>query len=160
MINGRWKNSLFDVRVMRGADCSSDHHLIIGKINLKLRKTVKKKTNKRNIYDTDKLEQPEIQKKFRIELRNRFRVLENLHQSETDPVESLEQEWKQIKTIYNDTSSTILGYKNHERKQWISDSTWNSIQERKDIKKKLNNAKSERIKTALQREYSDKDKVV
>ncbi|XP_056017322.1 craniofacial development protein 2-like [Ostrea edulis] len=28
LINGRWKNSLSDVRVMRGADCASDHPLV------------------------------------------------------------------------------------------------------------------------------------
>ena len=49
MINGCWKNSLSDVRVMRGADCASDHHLVIGKINLKLRNALKRKQT-RGIY--------------------------------------------------------------------------------------------------------------
>ena len=29
MINQRWRSSLQDVRVMTGADCNSDHHMIL-----------------------------------------------------------------------------------------------------------------------------------
>lgn len=83
-----------------------------------------------------------------------------MQESENETEESLEQEWNEIKTIFKDTSNTTLGYRKRGRKQWISDNTWNSIQERKDIKKKLYSTKSERIKTALQKEYSNKDKEV
>lgn len=160
MINGRWKNSLCDVRAMRGADCSSDHHLIIGKINLKLRKAKGNDTNKREIFDTTKLKNIDAQKKFKIELRNQFRILEDLNETENSTVESLEMAWSEIQTMYRETSKNTLGYRKRERKQWISDNTWNSIQERKDIKRKINNAKSERIQISLQKEYTSKDKEV
>ncbi|CAG2203953.1 unnamed protein product [Mytilus edulis] len=119
MINGRWKNSLCDVRAMRGADCGSDHHLICGKIRLKLRKAVKNRTNKREIFDTVKLKQPEILKKFKIELRNRFQVLENLQDNKPSTVESLEQGWSRIETVFKETSRNTLGLRQRERKKWI-----------------------------------------
>jgi len=37
MINGAWRRSLQDVRVRRGADVGSEHHLITAKLKLKLR---------------------------------------------------------------------------------------------------------------------------
>ncbi|XP_063427525.1 uncharacterized protein LOC134711028 [Mytilus trossulus] len=160
MINGRWKNSLCDVRALRGADCGSDHHLICGKIRLKLRKAVKNRTNKREIFDTVKLKQPEILKKFKIELRNRFQVLENLQDNKPSTVESLEQGLSRIETVFKETSRNTLGLRQLERKKWISDDTWTSIQQRKDIKTKLNSTKSERIQTTLRKEYSVKDKEV
>ena len=36
VISKRWRSSLQDVRVKRGADLASDHHLIQGNIQLKL----------------------------------------------------------------------------------------------------------------------------
>ncbi|XP_063430487.1 uncharacterized protein LOC134712639 [Mytilus trossulus] len=145
---------------MRGADCGSDHHLICGKIRLKLRKAVKNRTNKREIFDTVKLEQPEILKKFKIALRNRFQVLENLQDNKPSTVESLEQGWSRIETVFKETSRNTLGLRQRERKKWISDDTWTSVQQRKDIKTKLNSTKSERIQTTLRKEYSVKDKEV
>ena len=39
IINGKWRRSLQDVRVMRGADVASDHHLVVANIKLKLKKS-------------------------------------------------------------------------------------------------------------------------
>ena len=39
-ISNRWKTSLLDVRVYRGADVGSDHHLIIAKVRLKLKRRI------------------------------------------------------------------------------------------------------------------------
>ena len=52
------------------------------------------------MFDIGKLKQPEVQNKFKIELMNRFRVLDNFHDSEIDTMESIEREWNDIKTIY------------------------------------------------------------
>ena len=38
-INGTWMRSLLDVRVRRGADAGSDHHLVTARIRMKLRRT-------------------------------------------------------------------------------------------------------------------------
>ena len=70
--------------------------VICGKIRLKLRKAVKNKTNRREIFDTVKLKPPEILKKFKIEFRNRSQVLENLQENESSTVESLQQGWSRI----------------------------------------------------------------
>ncbi|XP_063411386.1 craniofacial development protein 2-like [Mytilus trossulus] len=71
MISQRWRSSLQDVRVMRGADISSDHHLIIAKVKIKLAKGTKVE-QKRIKYNVEKLKD-----QFQIELRNRFEVLKD-----------------------------------------------------------------------------------
>jgi endonuclease/exonuclease/phosphatase family metal-dependent hydrolase len=38
IINGKWRRSLQDIRVMRSADVGSDHNLVIAKLTLTLRK--------------------------------------------------------------------------------------------------------------------------
>jgi hypothetical protein len=42
MINGTWRRSLFDVKVKRGVDVWSDHHLVTANIKMKLRRTGRK----------------------------------------------------------------------------------------------------------------------
>lgn len=45
MINGTWRRSLLDVKVRRGADVGSDHHLVTAVVRIKLRKTGNIKKN-------------------------------------------------------------------------------------------------------------------
>ena len=42
MINGILRRSLFDVKVKRGADVGSNHHLVAANIKMKLRSTGRK----------------------------------------------------------------------------------------------------------------------
>lgn len=72
MANG--VKSLQDVRVCRGADVNSDHHLVIASIRLKLRNVMQKSQQRRHL-DIAKLKCPKTNKQFVVELRNRFAAL-------------------------------------------------------------------------------------
>ncbi|XP_076105824.1 uncharacterized protein LOC143074160 [Mytilus galloprovincialis] len=152
LINKKWRSSLIDVKVKRGADVYSDHHLVIGKIRLKLRKNRYKTPSK--IIDFGKLKQPEIQQNFNIELKNRFEVLQ-LEENEID----INSKWQHMSEIYLKTSEDILGYKNKERKEWISDKTWALIMERKVLKSKTNQATAEQ-QEGMKDLYNSKEKEV
>ena len=52
MVNSMWRRSLLDVRVRRGADASSDHHLVTAKVRLKLRAAGSNKYNASSRYMT------------------------------------------------------------------------------------------------------------
>ena len=70
IINGKWRRSLRDVRVYRGADIISDHFFVVSKVKLKLRKNkINQQTKK---LDIPKLKSPNIARQFQLELRNRF----------------------------------------------------------------------------------------
>ena len=53
IVNKKWQRSLFDVKVHRGADFGSDHHLLISKTRLKLRATPTIK-QRRRVFDVNK----------------------------------------------------------------------------------------------------------
>ena len=74
-ITRKWRNVLLDVRVKRGADIDSDHHLLVGKFRIKL--AVKKKFGDRaqRRFDTRKLQDPQVRREVGVALRNRFQVL-------------------------------------------------------------------------------------
>lgn len=98
IINGKWRRSLLDTRAYRGADVNSDHHLVIAKLQLKLKKAADNNKPGRKIINVKHLKEPEIKQKFVIELRNRFRMLEDLNQNDES---SLEKKWENIKEIYH-----------------------------------------------------------
>ena len=76
IINNKWKRSLNDVRVKRLADFGSNHHLLVAKVKLKLRKVRTGKARGRR-FDCSKLQKPEVQRKFALKLANQFNALNN-----------------------------------------------------------------------------------
>ena len=73
MINGTWRRSLLDVKVKRGADVGSDHHLVLAVLKVKLRKTGSKKTGRQQ-FDVEKLHDPKVKGSFVLQLKNRFQA--------------------------------------------------------------------------------------
>lgn len=37
LVNNRFANNVNDIRVYKGADCDSDHYLVVEKLNIKLK---------------------------------------------------------------------------------------------------------------------------
>ena len=111
----------------------------------------------------------DVQKEFVLELRNRFSCLkieetEDNEEEETDrrtEVDgNIEQCWKSVKEIFNETAKNVLGFKKRKSKSWISAKSWEKIEERRKLKMKVNEIKSDGLRSRLQAEYQSKDKEV
>ena len=72
-INKLSRRSLHDVRVKRGADVASDHHLVTARLKLKLRRNVVEHERRKAIYNVDFLKDPRTAEKFKVALANRFK---------------------------------------------------------------------------------------
>ena len=164
-VRSNFKRSVQDVRAYRGADCASDHNLVIAKTLLKLNRTGRRAVQVRR-YETSKLNVPEIRKQFQLELRNRFSCLvieddgdENRQEDEGEVAREnvVEKKWKKIKDTYCETAKDVLGYRTRKNKSWISPESWKGVEERKQLKQKLVGTRSERLKARLQQEYRKKD---
>ena len=116
----------------RGADIDSNHHLVVAVIRLKVAVTrpVVKTEKFGKQFDMFKLQDPNIRDKFRLDLRNRFF---QLHTHET----AIDEEWNHIKVAYIAVSSIVLRQKRRKRDEWISQSTWDLIANRKELDLKL-----------------------
>ena len=57
-----------------------------------------------------------------------------------------------------EAGGNILGPRRRKKEKWISQETWKRIDERKEVKKKIVQAKSERLKQQLRDNYSALDK--
>ncbi|XP_065357252.1 uncharacterized protein LOC135951515 [Calliphora vicina] len=147
-ISTTWRASLIDVRNKRAADCSSDHHLLIGTIQLKVAAVRKgKRAHKR--FDVQKLSNLNIKTAYSQALRC------SLSNNEL-PLD----EFTNVRNIFCNAAENHIGYKNPERRKWISDDTWNIISNRKDMEAQLNTARARTEKSILQYNYNLIDKAV
>ena len=134
---------------MQHADIGSDHNLLISKVKLRLRKAKTGSTiNKRVAIEN--LKDPATKQDFCFSLRNRFNTLQN---ETAMTIDSFNE------TLMR-TSIECIGYKKKARKEWITDSTWKSIEERKKLKTKILETKSPRLKERISNEYREKDKEI
>ena len=93
LIGRRWHLSVLDVRSFKGADCDTDHYLVIAKVRERL--AVGKQAAQRfyrQRFNLRKLNEPEIREQYQIEITNRFAALENLEDDE-----DINWTWENIK---------------------------------------------------------------
>ena len=79
LIDKRRHSSIIDVRSFRGADCDTDHYLVVAKVRerLAVRKQAAQKSDGVR-FNLRKLNDLEVRKQYQIEITNRFAALENM----------------------------------------------------------------------------------
>ena len=110
-------------------------------------------------YEVNKLNVPEIQQKFKTELRKKVNNADEQLQISNEKQE-LERKWESVKSSYNDTARELLGGRKRSSKPWISTQSWKLIEEKREIKVKKEVAQSQRLKEKWQAEYARKDREV
>ncbi|CAH8564841.1 unnamed protein product [Schistosoma haematobium] len=156
-INKTFRRIIEDVRTKRGADIASEHHLLVAKMKLKLKKhwttgrTISQKFNTAFLHDTNKLN------KFKIVLSNKFQSFHDLLNEEGTTVES---NWKGIREAIASTCHEVLGHKKHHHKEWITVDTLDKIQERRNKKAAIDTSRTRAEKAKTQAEYTEVNKQV
>ena len=98
----RWRSSKQSVKRL-GADCGSDHELLIAKVRLKLKKVGK--TTRPFMYDLN-----QIPYDYTVEVRNRFKGL--------DLIDRLPDElWTEVRDIVQETGIKNIPMKKNAKKQ-------------------------------------------
>ena len=107
LISRRFRNSVKDTRVYRSADIGSDHHLAWTDIKLRLSKQTTGKKKCRVKYDTARLRNEEVLRRFNIALQNRYQVLEN-EETAVEENEEVEQAFQVMKKAYTEVAESVL----------------------------------------------------
>ena len=152
MISGKWRSSVLDTRVQRGADASSDHYMV--KTKIKIRLSTHQKNNKvKPKLDVERLRDEKIKKTFNETVKRKLR--EN-----RDETEDVDEKWEQQRKAYVQSAEEVLGFRKGKSKPWISEDSWKLIDERKKINAKIESTWSERVKDRFKEAYREKDKEV
>lgn len=154
LICKKWRSSLLDTRSKRGADCGSDHNLVIAEIRLKIAAIKSTHGQRQRFYNVEKLKDKNMARDFNLELRNRFQALE------LEENEGVEEIWNKTKEVIKKTSEQKLGYKQHTKKPWVSNETNTKIEERRQLKKIREEAKTREQKSRANKDYYDKHREV
>ena len=77
-ISKKFRRSLQDVRAKRGADIASDHHFVVARVRLKLKRNWTGEDCQRQRFNTALLKNAGKLQEYRLALSNRFQVLQEL----------------------------------------------------------------------------------
>ena len=151
-ISQRWKTSVRDVRVYRGADIGSDHHLLGATVKLRLKKLDKQMKTKP--FAIEKLKDQTKVSEFQVALTNRFDLLSNFDGT-------LEEQWTCFAEAVSDSAQDTIGRRGGtKREQWIQEPTWSLIDQRRKKKSERDQARTEDESRAADLAYRDLDKRV
>ena len=96
------------MRVKRGADAVSDHHIVLATRKLRLKRCKPTITTTCARYNLDLLADNEIAETFKINFCNRYQVLQEV--CEDDNI-LLEDKWQQTKRMWTETCQETVGRK-------------------------------------------------
>ena len=119
----RWRSSIQSAKTRLGADCGSDHELIIAKFRLKLKK--EEKTSRPFRYDLN-----QTPYEYTVKVRNRFKGL--------DPIDRVPDElWTVVHCIVQETGiKTISMEKTCKKAKWLSEEALNSCEKKRSEKQR------------------------
>ena len=118
----KWRSSIQSAKTRPGADCGSDHELLIAKFRLKLNKVGK--TTRPFRYDLN-----QIPYNYTVEVTNRFKGL--------DLIRVPEELWTEVHNIVQEAMiKTILKKKKCKKAKWLSEEALQIAQKRREAKGK------------------------
>ena len=135
----RWRSSIQSTKTRPGADCRSDHELLITKFRLKLKKIGK--TARPFRCDVN-----QIPYDYTVEVRNRFKGLDLI-----DRV--LDELWNEIRDIVQETGikKTIPMEQKYKKAKWLSGKALQIAVKRREAKSKGEKERYEHLNAEFQR---------
>ena len=121
---------LQDVRVGRDADVGSDHQLVTANLNLKLRGKGPGKARQQQ-FDVKKVKEPRAKRTFTLQLNNKFQARADAEKTYTARHERHQHH------LGADQSVLYTGCRQKKRKVWITANTWQAIESRNALKKRV-----------------------
>ena len=134
----RWRSSIQSAKTRLGADCGSDHELLIAKFRLKLKKIGK--TTRLFRYDLN-----QIAYDYTVEVRNRFKGL--------DLIDRVPDElWNEVHDIVQETGiKTIPMEKECKKGKWLSEEALQIALKVREVKSKGEKERYKHLNAEFQR---------
>jgi hypothetical protein len=116
LVDRRRHSSILDLRSFRGADCDTDHYLVVAKVRERLavsKRAAQKVDTER--FNVKKLDEGDVKEQYQIIIRNKFPALENLSADNN-------RAWNNIRENIKISAKEILGYcESNHCKPWFDE---------------------------------------
>ena len=114
LVSHRYRNGIKNAKIRPSADCGSDHHLVMTKLEVKLKKI--KKSPKKPAWNK---EIPKIPcKRFEFQKNVDNHLMEH---AENEHTEYGHRQWKKLQSCITEVAEEICGRRKYEKKQpWIT----------------------------------------
>ena len=122
LVQKRWRSSLRCAKTYPGADCGSDHELLVASLEMKLRKTRKPAAPIR--FDLT-----QIPTEYGVEVSNKFETLISIAEEMTPDDLATEAQ-----NIILESAKNHIPKRKKKKQQYISDETLKLIEERRELK--------------------------
>ena len=123
LVSRRWRTNIKNCHTYPGADCGSDHQLLMSKMRIKVKKLAKEPPPLR--YDLAR-----IPVSYSLEVNNKFEQLLGFEEEATP-----NELWENIKQVIKDTANKCIPKKRKVKSQpWISDETLHICKNRREAK--------------------------
>ena len=91
-------------------------------------------------------------------MKKRFQALQSLEEEIADPGAEINRRWERVAFIHKESSEECLGFRQRgKRKEWMTAYRWKTIDNRRTLKKKLIDAKSDGLRKRYQQQYREAD---
>ena len=125
-ISGRFKNALLSAKSYPGADCYSDHALVLAKFRLKLKKNKEKSMNTKLNLAILRSDQ-DIRQKYALSVKNKFQSLNEL--------EEVEHQWENFKQAIKEAAVEVIPpLKRRAKQKWMTEDISKLMDKRRQAK--------------------------
>ncbi|XP_047986787.1 uncharacterized protein LOC125226743 [Leguminivora glycinivorella] len=148
LVKSRWRSSIRNVHTLPGADCGSDHQLVVAKFKLKLKAARKTKPQARLSVGDRQLFRKALEK-------------DKSHWFGHNPHNnSVEDDWCKAKMVLLEAikTSTPSNSTNVKRQHWMTDKTLALVEERRQLKASGGSQQAQNLLTAQVQAACRKDK--
>jgi hypothetical protein len=131
LVDRRRQSSVLDVRSFRGADCDTDHYLVVAKLRerLSVSKRVAEKLAMQR-FDLRKLNDAEVKEQYQVKITNRFAAFENF-----DDNGNMIKAWENMReNIKTSAKESLRYYELRRHKPWFDDECSKLMDRRKQAK--------------------------
>ena len=119
----RWRSSIQSAKTKSGADCGSDHELLIAKFRVELKKVGK--TTRPFRYDLN-----QIPYDYTVEITNRSKGLDLIDRNRQ------KNYWQRFLTLQEAVIKTIPKKKKCKKAKWLSEEALQIVEKRREVKDK------------------------
>lgn len=147
---------MLDVKSARGADCDTDHILVVVKMKVTLKNTrSSKKIGPKGRFDIQKLDEPIFRDMYQSRIDRKIRS-----QSLGWENKGIEERWENLKSVIQDTTEETIRRKRRVKKPWFNKICEEAIQRRKIAKNNWLNDTDNREKLTQYRTTRKRKQVI